>query len=81
MPTVLRIGALRVAVYPNDHRPAHVHVIGQGHRAVFNLNCSAGPLSLRRSGFPEHQTQNIRAELEKYLAELCKAWEEIYGRA
>jgi hypothetical protein len=81
MPTVLRIGALRVAVYPNDHRPPHVHVVGQGHRAVFNLNCSAGPLSLRQSGFPEHRTQSIQAELGKHLTLLCKAWEEIHGRA
>jgi hypothetical protein len=81
MPTVLRLGSLRVANYLNDHQPAHVHVVGQGHRAVFILNCSAGPLNLRRSGFPEHQTQSIRVELEKHLAELCKAWEEIYGRA
>ena len=81
MPTVLRIGALRVAVYPNDHSPAHVHVIGQGYRAVFNLNCPDGPLSLRQSGFPEYQTQRIRAELGNHLAELCNAWEEIHGRA
>src|SRR3546814_10225859 len=25
MPTVLRIDGLRVVIYPNDHRPAHVH--------------------------------------------------------
>ena len=81
MPTVLRLGSLRVVIYPNDHRPAHVHVTGQGHRAVFILNCSAGPLSLRRSGFPEQQTQHIRAELEKHLTLLCKAWEELHGRA
>ena len=36
MPTVLRIGGLRVVIYPNDHRPAHVHVIGDG-EAVFIL--------------------------------------------
>jgi hypothetical protein len=28
MLTVIRIDGLRVAIYPNDHRPAHVHVIG-----------------------------------------------------
>ena len=27
MPTILRDGALRVVLYPNDHRPAHVHVM------------------------------------------------------
>jgi len=30
MPTVLRFEGLRVVIYPNDHRPAHVHVIGRG---------------------------------------------------
>ncbi|MBA4152583.1 MAG: hypothetical protein C0509_08480, partial [Acinetobacter sp.] len=39
MPTVLRWGGLRVAIYPNDHRPAHVHVIGAGREAVFRLCC------------------------------------------
>ncbi|WHZ20694.1 MAG: hypothetical protein OJF55_002843 [Rhodanobacteraceae bacterium] len=29
MPTILRLGGLRVVIYPNDHRPAHVHVIGR----------------------------------------------------
>jgi hypothetical protein len=49
MPTVLRIGALRVAVYPNDHRPAHVHVIGNGHEAVFILSDSAGSVAIREN--------------------------------
>jgi hypothetical protein len=26
MPTVHRFDGLRVVIYPNDHRPAHVHV-------------------------------------------------------
>jgi hypothetical protein len=43
MPTVLRIGGLRVAIYPNDHRPAHVHVVGDG-EAVFLLNRPDGPI-------------------------------------
>jgi len=42
MPTILRFNGLRVVVYPNDHRPAHVHVIGAGCEAVFNLNCPDG---------------------------------------
>ncbi len=38
MPSVLRFDGLRVVIYPNDHRPAHVHVIGNGHEAVYELN-------------------------------------------
>jgi hypothetical protein len=44
---------LRVAVYPNDHRPAHVHLIGHGHEAVFTLNDPAGSVAIRENyGFP-----------------------------
>lgn len=42
MPTVARLGGLRVVIYPNDHRPAHVHVIGAGNEAIFVLNCPGG---------------------------------------
>jgi hypothetical protein len=81
MPTVLRLGGLRVVIYPNDHRPAHVHVIGQGHEAVFKLDCPAGsPVLRENAGFPEHKIQSIRAELREHLATLCMAWEEIHGR-
>jgi len=41
------LGALRVVVYPNDHRPAHVHVMDGGCEAVFRLICPAGPVNLR----------------------------------
>jgi hypothetical protein len=32
VPTVLRFDGFRVVIYPNDHRPAHVHVIGTAKR-------------------------------------------------
>jgi hypothetical protein len=49
MPTILRLDGLRVVIYPNDHLPEHVHVIGAGVEAVFELHCPAGPVSLRES--------------------------------
>src|SRR5437762_12280376 len=49
VPTVLRFDGLRVVIYPNDHRPAHVHVIGAGGEAVFFLSCPGGPPELRES--------------------------------
>ena len=42
MPTVLRIGGLRVAIFPSDHLPAHVHVIGAEGEAMFILHCPDG---------------------------------------
>jgi hypothetical protein len=80
MPTVLRFNGLRVAIYPNDHRPAHVHVIGSGREAVFNLNCPAGPDELRENyGFSLREITRILAVLTMHLEELCRTWEEIHG--
>lgn len=80
MPTVLRIGGLRVVIYPNDHRPAHVHVIGNGCEAVFNLHCPAGPPELRENfGFSLQEVGSLRAELADALAHLCHQWSEIHG--
>ncbi len=47
MVTVLRAHGLRVVIYANDHRPAHVHVFGDGEakivsaatRPVFRRGC------------------------------------------
>ena len=49
MPTVFRFGAYRVVICPNDHRPPHVHVVGNGHEAVFELRCPKGPVELREN--------------------------------
>lgn len=79
MPTITRIGALRVVVYPNDHRPAHVHVIGGGYEAVFNLNCPYGPPELRENfGFPLVQVGKIKTALADELKRLCAEWSKIH---
>jgi hypothetical protein len=66
-------------IYPNDHRPAHVHVIGRGCEAVFNLNW---PVELRENyGFSKREITHIRTVLTQHLQELCQAWEDIHGNA
>ena len=82
MPTVLRFGGLRVVVYPNDHRPPHVHVISGGCEAVFRLNCPTEPIQLRENyGFPPHETAGIAAGLLRRLEQLCSARERIHDLA
>jgi hypothetical protein len=82
MPTVLWIGNLRVVVYSNDHRPAHVHVIGQGNETVFELNRPQGAVTLRENyGFGRRELARIESALIQHLAELLNAWERIHGRA
>ena len=80
MPTVLTIFGLRVAIYPNDHRPAHVHIVGKGCEAVFNLHCPDGPPELRENyDFTRNELTKIADELAAQLAVLCKHWRSIHG--
>ena len=80
MPTILRFDGLRVTVYPNDHRPAHVHVIGDGREAVFDLNCPDGPPVLRENfGFVSRQVNWIAKRLSAELATLCGEWRRFHG--
>lgn len=69
-----------MAIYPNDHRPAHVHVIGPTGEAVFILNCPNGPTALRESyGFTGRALRTIAAALNEAVQRLCKVWESIHG--
>jgi hypothetical protein len=81
VPTVLRIGSFRVVIYPNDHRPAHVHVIGADCEALFILDCPAGKVRLRENyGFARRELTSVEKTLAEHFDELCQAWKEIHDR-
>lgn len=76
MPTVLRSGGLRVVIYPNDHPPAHVHVLGPGWVVVINLmrfevreviNCS------------EREVRRALQLISDHRDVLLEAWRRIHG--
>lgn len=80
MPTVHRFHGLRVVIYPNDHRPAHVHVMGKGCEAVFRLNAPDGPPELRENfGFGRANLASIGKELAQHVARLAAEWRAIHG--
>lgn len=82
MPTVLRFAGLRFVIYPGDHRPAHVHVIGRGGEAVFNLQCPKGPPVLREAyGLTRADVARIRATIADQLHLFCSSWESMHGQA
>jgi hypothetical protein len=80
MVTVLRAQGLRVIIFTNDHRPAHVHVIGDG-EAKIDLH---GPDGVPRLVWADGMT---RAEVRRALrlvaenrAMLLARWESIHGQ-
>lgn len=82
MPTVLRHGRLRIVIYPADHRPAHVHVIGPDGEAVFNLNCPLGPTELRENyRLSRRELAIAERVVNEHVTEFRRAWEGIHGYA
>ncbi len=82
MPTVLRHAGFRFVIFPAGHRPGHVHAIGQGGEAVFNLRCPKGPPELRETyGLSKSDLADLRKVVVRRLKVLCEAWEAIHGGA
>ena len=80
MPTVLHVDGLQVRIYPNDHRPEHVHVIGHGCEAVFRLHCPGGPPTLWKNfGFSQAELNHAMTILDTSLNKLCQSWRAIHG--
>lgn len=81
MPTILvHAKGWRVVIYPNDHRPPHVHVLGPEVHARFELLCDLGQVKLLSYvGFSHSQLQALAIYLFKHVKSLCKAWGEIHG--
>ncbi len=66
-------------IYPNDHRPAHVHVMGSGREVVFMLRCPWGPPELRENfGFTRPELNRIAESLTGDLTVLCTRWRDIH---
>lgn len=80
MPTIVRLGKIRVVIYPNDHRPAHVHAIRGREFSVFDLNCPKGPPELKEAhGFSETELRKVARFIEAHLELLCGNWRSIHG--
>lgn len=82
MPTILKTRGYRVVIYPADHRPAHVHVIGAGLEVVFDLNCPDGPLEVRNVAgkVSDERIMRIARLIGSEIAALCAAWRQHHGR-
>jgi hypothetical protein len=77
---LLRLGRIRVMIYTNDHRPAHLHVWEGRRQAVFKLNCPNGPVELRENfGFSWREVSRLARLLQPHVVALCAAWRTIHG--
>lgn len=67
-------------IYPNDHRPAHVHVWDGRRQAMFNLNCPAGPVELRENfGFSWPEVNQLARSVQPHVQALCARWRSFHA--
>ncbi len=75
-PTLLRTKNLRVVVYPKDHGPPHIHVIGPDAEARFQLEDMECIFS---RGFSKGALKRIGQFLRDKEELLKEAWDEFQG--
>jgi hypothetical protein len=76
MPTVHRQDGFRIVIWPNDHRPPHVHVFTSSGEAVVQLD----PISVREYvGMKPGEVVRAVQIVEAHQTKLNAAWKEIHG--
>ncbi len=76
MPTIVYLGKVRIVIYFKDHAPPHIHAIGPGCSAKFEI---ASLLCSFSRGFSEkdlHRIQEYLAENGEYLLEVWNAYQK-----
>lgn len=72
-PTVLRTSNLQIRVYPKDHNPPHVHVVGPGAEAKFRIDKVE---CLFSKGFSKKALKQMEEFIEDNLKGLMEAWHD-----
>jgi Domain of unknown function (DUF4160) len=79
MPTVLRVGSLRIVIYPNDHSPPHVHVTGPDGEAKIELGDSrVKPRIAQNEGLMAKQLAAVLKVIDDERELLHSKWREIH---
>ncbi|MBF0544477.1 MAG: DUF4160 domain-containing protein [Candidatus Riflebacteria bacterium] len=79
MPTIYRSDGFRIAIYPNDHEPAHVHVFHGDGEVKINLGSSGDfPSIVKIFNMPSKLVVQafdiVLAEQENFI----RIWREIH---
>lgn len=76
MPTVIRFGRFRFVIYPQDHGPAHVHVLAAGAEAKFDIRTGR---CLSVFGFTLKTVKRLTEVVRRNQDLLMEAWNEYQG--
>ena len=79
MVTVHRAHGLRIIIFVDDHKPAHVHVFGDGEVKI-NLAVGEGdPELIFAVGMTRAEIRRAMRVVKERQGYLLKRWSEIHG--
>ncbi|WP_119313924.1 DUF4160 domain-containing protein [Calidithermus terrae] len=76
-----RIGGFRIVIYPNDHRPPHVHVMTAGGEVLILLGLDGEAVEIREIRGAVKNGDAVRAieTVSRNNDSLLEWWREIHG--
>jgi Domain of unknown function (DUF4160) len=81
MPTIIKQDGFRIVIYPNDHTPAHVHVLkGDGEvRIELGSEKILPSLMSVRGKISDREVVRALSLVTEYQIELLAKWDEIHN--
>lgn len=77
MGTVVEFNGIKIRVNPRDHYPPHVHVVGKGCSARFNIQTMEWMESLE---FSRSDLKAIEAVIYRRILEIWQEWERHHEK-
>ena len=81
MPTIIKQDGFRIVIYPNDHTPAHVHVLkadGEVRIDLGNEKMLPSLISVRGK-ISDKEVIRALSLVTEYQIELLAKWDEIHN--
>lgn len=78
---MLRAHGLRVVIFTNDHRPAHVHVFGDGEAKINLLGANGTPELIWADAMSRGEVRRALRVVTEQQKFLLARWEDIHGRS
>lgn len=80
MPTVFTVGNLRIVIYPNDHAPPHVHVVGPDGEAKVRIGGRRRhPSLISNNGLTARELARALVVIDENIEVLRQAWRQHHG--
>ncbi len=79
MVVIHREAGLRFVIYANDHKPAHLHVYGDGEAKIELFGPSGEPLLLYAVGMSKSDLRRAMRIVNDRKSEFLAGWSALHG--